>query len=106
MAHIDVNTADFQAKVLESDLPVLVDFWAPWCGPCRALGPTVEKVAQKYAGKLTVAKINVDENQRIAMDYGISGIPALLVFKGGELVNRGAGNMPQSRLEKLVEPAL
>ncbi len=105
-AYIDVNAADFQAKVLDSEIPVLVDFWAPWCGPCRVLGPTVEKVAEKYAGRITVAKINVDENQRIAVDYGISGIPALLVFKGGELVNRGQGNMPQARVEKLLEPAL
>ncbi len=105
-AYIDVTEASFQTDVLESDLPVLVDFWAPWCGPCRAIAPAVEQIATEYAGKLRVAKVNVDQNQRVAMQYGVSGIPALLVFKGGELVNRAGGAIPKNRILKLVEPAL
>ena len=105
-AYVDVSEASFEQEVLQSDLPVLVDFWAPWCGPCRMLAPTVEKVAEKFQGKVKVAKVNVDDSPRVAMQFGIQGIPALLVFNGGELVNRGSGNMPQSRLEGLLEPVL
>ncbi len=106
MPHIDVTEADWQTKVIESDLPVLVDFWAPWCGPCRAIAPSIEAISNEYAGKVTVAKLNVDQNQRVAIQYQVSGIPALLVFKGGELVNRASGRLPKGRIIKLLEPAL
>ncbi len=106
MPHIDVTEADWQTKVIESDLPVLVDFWAPWCGPCRAIAPSIEAISNEYAGKVTVAKLNVDQNQRVAIQYQVSGIPALLVFKGGELVNRASGGLPKGRIIKLLEPAL
>lgn len=107
-AYIDVNEKDFQQQVLDSDIPVLVDFWAPWCGPCRAIAPHVEWLAGEYQGKVKVAKLNVDDNQRVAAQYGIRGIPALLVFKRGEVVNQLSGMPPnvRERLKKLVDAAL
>lgn len=105
-SHIDVSDADFKAKVLESDVPVVVDFWAPWCGPCRAIAPHLEKLAQAHEGKLLVAKINVDQNQKVAGQLGVRGIPALKVFKGGKLVNEMTGMPPNAgaALNKLVAP--
>ncbi len=107
--YIEVSDSSFEADVLNSDLPVLVDFWAPWCGPCRAIGPHVEKLAEELAGQLVVAKVNVDNNPGIAGKLGIMGIPAIFVFKGGEVVNRMNGMPPgnvKGRLRQLVDPAL
>ena len=92
---VSVDTFD---EVLTSDLPVLVDFWAPWCGPCRALAPAVEEIAGERAGKLKVFKCNVDENQDLAMRYHVMSIPTLVLFKGGEEAARTVGAMPKPRL--------
>ena len=97
-----VNDTTFDAEVLKSGTPVLVDFWAPWCGPCRAVAPTVDALATEFAGKLKVVKLNTDESGEVAMKYGVTSIPTLMVFKGGEMVERVLGNRPKSDLVNLV----
>lgn len=103
---ITISDANFASEVLRSPIPVLVDFWADWCGPCHMVAPAVEKIAQKYAGRLKVAKLNVDENPRMAAQYQAMSIPLLLVFKGGQPVSRLVGAQPQSQIEQAVEKAL
>ena len=100
------NTAEFQEKVLGSDIPVLVDFWAPWCGPCRAIAPAVEELATEYAGKAKVFKIDVDQVGEVAQNYGVMSIPALLVFKGGKVVDKQVGAGPMSQIAALIDRAL
>ena len=100
---ITVNDANFETEVIKADLPVLVDFWAPWCGPCRMVAPVVAALAEKYAGRLKVCKVNVDEAPGSAGRYGIRGIPTLMVFKGGETVDQVVGVIPQSALEGKIE---
>lgn len=95
--------SNFSKEVLESDKPVLVDFWAEWCGPCRMVGPVVEELAKDYDGKAIVGKLNVDENPDITVKYGIRSIPALLFFKGGEVVDRQVGAVPKSILAEKLE---
>jgi thioredoxin 1 len=97
---------NFKSEVLESDGPVLVDFWAEWCGPCKMVGPIVEKVAAEYAGKLKVGKLNVDENQATPQQYGIQGIPTLIFFKGGKDVSRVVGFQPEEKLKGTVDQFL
>jgi thioredoxin 1 len=93
---------NFQSEVLESQHPVLVDFWAAWCGPCRMIAPMIEELASEYDGKVKIGKLDVDNNQRVAMQYGIRSIPALLVFKGGKVVDQIIGAVPKGRVvEKL-----
>ena len=97
-----VTDANFETEVLKSGTPVLVDFWAPWCGPCRAVAPIVEAIAQEFDGKVKVVKLNTDEEQEIAIKYGVGSIPTLMVFKNGEMVERVVGNRPKTELAALV----
>ncbi len=95
--------ADFDKDVLNSDQPVLVDFWAEWCGPCRMMSPTVDQVATEYAGKVKVGKLDVDANQQTAYRYGIRGIPTLLLFKGGQIVEQKVGAIGKPEFQKMLE---
>lgn len=105
-APVPVSDANFASEVLKSAVPVLVDFWADWCGPCHMIAPTVDKIAQKYAGRLKVAKLNVDQNPRMASQYQAMSIPMLLIFKGGQPVGRLVGVQPQSQIEQAIEKAM
>ncbi len=98
--------ASFKQDVLESDLPVLVDFWAPWCGPCRLIGPIVEEIGEEYKEKLKVGKINVDDNPQVATQLGIRGIPTLILFKGGQAVEMIIGAVPKAHIIEKIEPHL
>ncbi|MBZ0271334.1 thioredoxin [bacterium] len=107
MANVMTLTdGNFQKEVLESDVPVLVDFWAPWCGPCRMVSPIVEELASEYAGQVKVGKLNVDENQETAMNYKVRGIPTLIIFKGGGPADQMVGAAPKARLEQFVKGQL
>jgi thioredoxin 1 len=99
---VEVNDANFDQEVLQSEQPVLVDFWAAWCGPCKALAPVVDEVATQYHGKLKVAKMDVDRNSATPMRYGIRGIPALLLFKGGKVADQIVGYVPKDTIEKSI----
>ena len=103
---LEVNDATFDQEVLKSEQPVLVDFWAVWCGPCKAIAPIVDSVAAAFAGKLKVTKVNVDENGATPSRYGIRGIPALLFFKGGKVVDQIVGYKPQAEIEEKVKQLL
>ncbi|MCJ7656363.1 MAG: thioredoxin [Candidatus Atribacteria bacterium] len=103
---VEVNDRNFQEEVLESTIPVLVDFWASWCMPCRMLAPTIEKLAKENQGKLKVCKLNTDENQNIAAQYGIQGIPTLIIFKEGKEVGRTVGVMSKEKLQEKLDPIL
>jgi thioredoxin 1 len=100
---LEITDANFEEQVLNSDVPVLVDFWAPWCGPCRTIGPIMEQLAVQYAGRLKVGKVNVDDNQQVASRLGISSIPAVFLFKGGDRVDEKIGAMPKSMYEAMVD---
>ncbi len=95
MHPIAVNAHDFEQVVLKSDIPVIVDFWAPWCAPCRIIAPVLEQIAQEYAGRVKVVKLNTDENPEIAAKYNIRGIPTLLIFRNGEVVDQLVGAVPK-----------
>jgi len=101
---ITVNDANFKQEVLDSDVPVLVDFWATWCGPCKMIAPTVSEIAKEYKGKLKVCKVNVDEASRTASDYGIMSIPTLSIFKQGKVMEQVVGAVDKSLLEKKIKP--
>jgi thioredoxin 1 len=102
LAVVEVNDASFEQEVLQSDQPVLVDFWAAWCGPCKALAPIVDEVASEYSGKLKVMKMDVDRNQATPMRYGIRGIPALLLFKGGKVADQIVGYVPKDTIARSI----
>jgi thioredoxin 1 len=98
---------NWQKEVVESAVPVLVDFWAPWCGPCRQLAPTIDRIADQFAGKVKVGKVNVDDNQDLAVKYGINNIPRVYLFKGGEMPQRQlVGMQPESTLVKMINEVL
>jgi thioredoxin 1 len=105
---IQVTDADFETQVLKSDMPAVVDYWAPWCGPCLMAAPVLEKIAGEYKGKLKVCKLNIDEHRQIAINYGIMSIPTLHIFKDGQIVDQITGVTPnyESDLKKKIEPHL
>ncbi len=103
---IHFTDSNFDTEVLKSDVPVLVDFWAPWCGPCQMVGPIVEELATQYAGQLKVGKLNVDENQRVAMEYKVRGIPTIILFKNGKAADQVVGARPKAQLEQFVQAHL
>jgi thioredoxin 1 len=103
---VTVLDATFKAEVLESSQPVLVDFWATWCAPCRAIAPALEELATQYKGQVKVAKVDVDENNQIAQQFGIRSIPTLLLFKGGKVVEQIVGAVPKTKLEDSIKKAL
>jgi len=103
---IEFTDDNFDTEVLKSNLPVLVDFWAEWCGPCKMIAPIVEEIAGDYAGKVKVGKVNVDFNNQVAMQYGIRGIPALLVLKGGSVANQIVGAVPKNNITQILDEVI
>jgi thioredoxin 1 len=103
---IQFTDANFDQEVLKSERPVLVDFWAPWCGPCRAVGPVVEDLAEAYKGRVKVGKINIDDNPKTATTYGVMSIPTLILFNKGDIMDKLIGLSPKDRLEGLIKKAL
>lgn len=103
---ITLTKDNFEAEVIASEIPVLVDFWATWCGPCRMIAPAVEEIAEEYEGRLKVGKINVDDEPELASRYGIMSIPTILIFKNGEVANQSIGYVPKDTLEVFVDKAL
>jgi thioredoxin 1 len=103
---VQVSDGNFEQEILKADKPALVDFWAPWCGPCRSIAPVVEGIAEQYHAQLKVAKLNTDENQKIAADYGIRSIPTLMLFKGGKVLDTLVGLVSKERLETFIKKAL
>ena len=103
---INVSDDNFEKVILQSDIPVVVDFWAPWCGPCKMVAPILEKIASEYEGKLLVAKVNTDENPKWAMDYGVQGIPTMLFISDGKIVHNQVGAVPEPYMRDMIDTFL
>lgn len=103
---IQITDASFEADVVKSEIPVLVDFWAEWCGPCRMVAPILEELSKEYAGKIKIVKLNVDENNVSAATYGVRGIPTLLLFKNGEVIGTKVGALPKGQLSSFIDSSL
>ena len=103
---VEISDNDFESEVLQSDVPVLVDFWAPWCGPCKAIAPLLEELAEEYGGKIKVAKVNVDDNKESATKYNVRGIPNLILFKDGESQEQIVGAVAKQELVKAIDKVL
>ncbi|MBW8687311.1 thioredoxin [Chitinophaga rhizophila] len=103
---LEFTDSNFQTEVLDSDKLSVIDFWAEWCGPCRAIGPVIEELSKDYAGKVNVGKVNVDQNPQLSINYGITSIPAILFIKGGQVVDKQVGAAPKSVLEKKIQSNL
>jgi thioredoxin len=101
----DFTDANFQSEVIDASQPVLVDFWAPWCGPCRMIAPLIEELASEYSGSVKIGKLNIDDSPNAAGQFGVSSIPTLMVFKGGEVVERFVGVQPKNRLQRALDEA-
>lgn len=106
MAELKITQADFEEKVLKADKPVLVDFWAAWCGPCRMLGPVISDIAERYDGQVIVGKVNVDDEMALALKYNVSSIPMVALFKDGKLVDRAVGYHSKSDMEDMIKAVL
>ncbi|GAB5449380.1 thioredoxin [Gymnodinialimonas sp.] len=106
MATTAVTDATFESEVMQSDIPVVVDFWAEWCGPCKQIGPALEELSDEYAGRVKIVKLNVDENGSTPMQLGVRGIPALFMFNGGEVVSNKVGAAPKAALQKWIDEAV
>ena len=103
MAELTLTAANFEKEVLESDIPVLVDFWANWCGPCKMLAPTIEELANEYEGKVKVGKVNIDDFSYLAIKYGVVSIPTVVLFKNGQAVDKSIGFVPKASIEKMLK---
>lgn len=103
---IEITDANFKSEVTDSEIPVLVDFWAPWCGPCKTVAPVLEELAKEYDGKVKVVKLNVDENQSTASEFGVRSIPTLILFKAGKVLEQTIGVQPKENLKQMVEKSL
>jgi thioredoxin 1 len=103
---IEFTDANFESEVIKSDKPVLVDFWAPWCGPCKMIAPIVEEISSEYEGRLKVGKVNTDDNQKVATNFGVMSIPTLMIFKDGEVVERIIGAQPKDALTTKIDAVL
>ena len=99
---IETDDSNFESEVLKSDIPVIVDFWAPWCRPCKAIAPILEQISDEQGDKIKIVKVNVDDNQKYAADFGIRSIPTLLIFNKGELKNQFVGSIPKAEIEKFI----
>lgn len=103
MAELTLTTSNFEKEVLESDIPVLVDFWAGWCGPCKMLAPTIAEIAKEYEGKVKVGKVNIDEFAPLAIKYGVASIPTVILFKDGQAVDKSIGFVPKASIEDMLK---